>query len=527
DAMRITTSIAATLDGVEVKNTAKVNIAVRENPLLQVIERISSWYKLLKTIAWLTRFASYWRLMHTQRRKCSISVGKLTPEEIQQAETDILCLVQSNAFPEEFRFLADKNLTRRSRRRTALSRLNPVLINGLLRVGGRLSNAAIPLDMKHPIIIPKNHHVSKLIAWYYHQNEGHAGLSHVISRIRTRFWLVHGTSVVKRVISQCAVCLKLKASRGQQMMSSLPAVRVQPGWYPFSQVGLDYFGPIEVRRGRSDEKRYGCLFTCMQSRAVHIEVAHSMSTDSFMMLLTRFIGRRGAPTDLYSDNGSNFVGAKAELKVWWQSMDQEKISGSLLSKGIRWHFNPPYSSHRGGVWERLVRSVRRLMCTLMTEQPVSDETLSTVFVEIERILNNRPIVPMLRDDVDAVSLCPNDLLLLRGNDGVRLNDTIAERYRRRWKQLQYLASVFWKRWTHEYLPTLQRRQKWINEHRNFKEGDVVLVVSENVRKDSWPLGVVVKCQIDEDGLVRTVDLRTSRGIMTRDVRKVCLLEGAE
>ncbi|KAH9593640.1 hypothetical protein MS3_00000508 [Schistosoma haematobium] len=313
---------------------------------------------------------------------------------------------------------------------------------------------------------------------------------------------------------------------GRQLMAPLPVCRVQPGWYSFSAVGVDYFGPLVVKRGRSLEKRYGCVFTCLQTRAVHIEMTHSLNTDSFIMVLLRFIGRRGKPADIYSDNGSNFVGAVSELRRFVQQLNQQKIDKELSARQIQWHFNPPSSSHRGGVWERMIRSIRRLLLLITREQTLTDETLSTYLIEIERILNDRPLTPIVQDANDKLALSPNSLLLLRECDGIVEEGSIRDKYDKRWKQVNHLANVFWKRWLREYLPSLQKRQKWLVEHRNFQKGDVVIVASDISTRGKWPIGVVEDCEIDDDGRVRTVVVRTNGGLVRRDIRRLCLLEGS-
>ena len=432
-------------------------------------------------------------------------------------------LVQKEAFGSELTIAGDRANT--NLQASTIGKLRPLVMNGHLCVGGRLTNSLLTAENRHPIILPKSHFVTELLIRHYHTLEGHAGVSHLLAVIRQRFWILHGAATVKRMIRRCPLCRRQNAVGMSQLMAPLPAVRVREGWHPFSQVGLDYFGPIEVKRGRSTEKRYGCIVTCLQSRAVHLELAYSMSTDSFLMLLMRFVGRRGPPTDLYSDNGSNFTYANKELKKWLSDLDQRKIDAKLVSRGMQWHFNPPYASHRGGVWERLIRSVRRILTAVCTEQVLDDEGLSSVIVEAERIMNNRPIAPLVHDDPEAAALTPNHLLLLRDNQGLKLKETLLERYKARWKQANYLASVFWKRWSREYLSTMQARQKWMFRGRNLREGDVVLVITESLARGNWPIGIVCKCFQDEDGLVRTVEVRTRNGLIKRDVRQLSFLEG--
>ncbi|CAH8612557.1 unnamed protein product [Schistosoma margrebowiei] len=356
--------------------------------------------------------------------------------------------------------------------------------------------------------------------------QGHAGTSQVLAIIRKWYWIMKATSTVKRVIGMCVTCRRFTMNTGQQLMAPLPACRVQPGWYSFSAVGVDYFGPLVVKRGRSLEKRYGCIFTCLQTRAVHIELTHSLNTDSFIMALLRFIGRRGKPAEIYSDNGSNFVGAVSELRRFVQQLNQQKIDKELSARQIQWHFNPPSASHRGEVWERMIRSIRRLLLLITREQTLTDETLNTYLIEIERILNDRPLTPVVQDANDKLALSPNSLLLLRECDGIVEEGSIRDKYDKRWKQVNHLANVFWKRWLREYLPSLQERQKWLVEHRNFQKGDVVIVDSDISTCGKWPLGVVEDCEIDDDGRVRTVVVRTNGGLVRRDIRRLCLLEGS-
>lgn len=309
-------------------------------------------------------------------------------------------------------------------------------------------------------------------------------------------------------------------------MSPLPLTRVERGWHPFQLVGVDYFGPFIVKHGRKQEKRFGCLFTCLQTRGVHLELSHTLSTDSFVMALMRFVSRRGAPAEIFSDNGSNFVGAVSELRSITRGWSQGKINDKLLSLGIEWHYNPPLASHRGGVWERLIRSVRRVLLSIVTQQTLNDEAMYTLFVEAERIVNSRPLVPLNMDSNDRIALTPNDLLILRSNSTGLLPASLTEGYNRCWRQVNYLTDLFWKRWIGEYLPLLRCRQRWLNRSRNFEPGDVVLVVSDTFSRSRWPLGIIDSCLASEYGLVRTVVVRTANGLYKRDVRKVCLIEGS-
>ena len=197
-------------------------------------------------------------------------------------------------------------------------------------------------------------------------------------------------------------------------MADLPKERLQADLPPFTNVGIDYFGPFEVKRGRSLIKRYGVIFTCMASRAVHLEMAYSLDTSSCIDAIRRFISRRGQVAHIKSDNGTNFVGAERELREALSQLNQEKIQKSLLHSGVKWSFNTPAASHHGGVWERLIRMVRKVLNSILHQQHLDDEGLQTLLCEVEAILNDRPITKASEDPNDLEPLTPNHILLLKG-----------------------------------------------------------------------------------------------------------------
>ena len=475
----------------------------------ELLRRYSSWYKLMKAVAWILRFKLYCVGKWIERDTEGCSRGPITVEELHRSEAVIIQYVQQKAL-----------------KKSDLKKLNPMTRDGLMRVGGRLEHAPIEFEAKHPIILPSRHHVTMLIIRHHHEAVGHSGCDFVLNSVRQRFWVVKGRASVKREIGQCMICKKRSVPRGEQFMAPLPALRVTPDKPPFSFTGVDYFGPLFVKQGRSIVNRYGCLFTCMTTRAVHIEIAHSLDTDSFLGALQRFISRRGKPERLLSDNGTNFKGADRELRGEIEKWNKAKIEDSLLQQEIQWSFNPPGASHMGGVWERMIRTTRRILKVLTNEQLMKDETLSTLMAEVERIINDRPLTPPSSDPTDVEPLTPSKLLLLKQNPCLPpgVFDS-KDQYVRRWyKQAQYLANVFWRRWLKEYLPSLQQRQKWTSHQRNFKAGDLVLLVDDRVSRGKWPLGRVMKVIADGDGDVRSAEVKTATGYKYRPITKLCFLE---
>ena len=306
-------------------------------------------------------------------------------------------------------------------------------------------------------------------------------------------------------------------------MADLPAARVAVDLPPFTNVGVDYFGPVNTRYRRGTVKRWVCLFTCLVTRAVHLEVAFDMSADSFLMAFHRFTARRGKPAVVHSDNGSNFVAAERELRDEVKTINSEKVKSSMLLEAIDWRFTPPYAPHMGGVWERMVQSVKSTLKALITSRLLTDEELLSFTAEAERIVNDRPITKMRSDPRDPTPLSPSDLLLLRGNPST---SPIAERnpLRRRWATVQALANTFYERFLAEYLSGQQSRSKWQRDMPPLQMHDVVLVADEDTPRGQWPLGLVVEVIPSEDGRVRKARVRVAGKERLRPTSQLVFLE---
>jgi len=174
------------------------------------------------------------------------------------------------------------------------------------------------------------------------------------------------------------------------------------------------------------------------------------------------VSRRGSVGHIYSDNGSNFVGAERELKESIRKWNQHAIGDYLHRREIDWHFNPPQASHFGGSWERLVRSVRRVLTSITQKAVFSDEELVTLVTEVEAVVNSRPLTPVTFVESVPRPLSPNDILLLCPDSNLPMAETeSANAHSKHWKRIQLYADHFWRRWVKEYLPTLLPRSKWL------------------------------------------------------------------
>ncbi|XP_013409149.1 uncharacterized protein LOC106172794 [Lingula anatina] len=314
-------------------------------------------------------------------------------------------------------------------------------------------------------------------------------------------------------------------------MSDLPADRLEPA-PPFTYSAVDFFGPIYVKEGRKQMKRYGAMFTCLASRAIHIEVAYSLSTDSFINCYRRFVCRRGPVRLLGADRGTNFIGVKGEQETVFMDMDQDKIRRELLKDHYDWiqfEMNVPHASHMGGVWERMIRSARNALSGLLTAHSdrLDDDSLSTLLTEAEVIVNSRPLTNIDTQSPDSpMPLSPNQLLTLKTKVVMPPTGNFIRKdtyLHRRWRHVQYLANEFWSRWRKEFLPTLQERKKWIRQHRDVQVGDIVLMIDDSAPRNQWPLGRIAESFQSADGYVRKVKLKVRDSTYERPVHKLILL----
>ena len=498
---------------------------IKNDVMCDLVQRYSSWTRLKRATAWLLRYGEY-LLAKARKQEMTHFERSLDVEELQRAERAIVRYVQGREYAKEIRSLQDRNTS--VQKASRLYKLEPLLsAEGILVCGGRSKGRQAGDNPAQPLILPKDHPVTYLLVKHYHEMYGHSGREYLVAMMRQRYWIPGIRTAVRRYLSQCRHCRRLFSSPSIQRMADLPKERLATDQPPFTNVGVDCFGPFTVKLGRRESKRYGCIFTCLTSRAVHIEVLDSMGTSSFINALHRFISRRGNPQTICSDNGTNFVGTEKELHDSMEQWNQRIINKFLSQREIQWRFNPPGASHMGGAWERLIRSIRRILSAVMSQQTASDDALSTMLCLVEGIFNSRPLTMVSDDPMDLEPLTPNHLLLLRPM--LQLPPGVFNSkdcyVRRRWRQVHYLADVFWRRWLREYLPLIQFRTKWRERKSNLSIGDVVLIVDYNTPRNQWLIGRVTNVSVSADGLVRSAQVRTKTSTLTRPVTKLCYLEG--
>ena len=520
----------------EVKKVQVLTTVVREESMATIPARLkyfSDWHRAKKAIAVCLKFKALLqglsKKQHSKEEKQRPFYKTPLVDELRHAELEIIKSIQKEVYTEEIKILqslklygvvTDRTLARTRntsmKKTSSLYRLDPFLDeNGVLRVGGRIKRALVPFDVKHPIILPSKNHVTALLVRHHHERISHQGRGMTLNDLRSHgYWIVGGSSEVATYISKCVTCRKLRGALQEQKMADLPKDRLEPA-PPFTYCGVDLFGPWHIKEGRRELKRYGVLFTCISSRAVHLETVISLETDSFINSLRRFLCRRGPVRQIRCDRGTNFVGAKCELDNALSTIDQSRVRQFLLERNCDWvefQFNVPSASHMGGIWERQIRTVRNVLAVLLDQcgTQLDDESLRTFMAEAEAVVNSRPLtVESLSSPEGVEPLTPNHLLTAKSKvvlppPGVFQR---ADLYlRKRWRRVQHLANEFWTRWKREYLQSLQERQKWTRPRRNLAVNDVVIVKNDNLPRNLWQIARVENVFPDTDGYVRKVKL---------------------
>ena len=314
-------------------------------------------------------------------------------------------------------------------------------------------------------------------------------------------------------------------------MSDLPEAQSAVFDPPITHTGVDYFGPITIKRWKRSrkstgtDKSYGVVFTCLTYRAVHLELAGDLSTDFFIMALHRFTSRRGNPRSMWSSNGQNFVGANQELKFLLKGLDQTAITNNLSIRNIQWHFIPPSSPWIGGAWGSLVKVTKEALKSVTNKWQIREDHLITTLAQIDGTINSRPLTSISDDADDLTVLTTNHFISgrsLNTQGVVDINEKDIDS-RRKWKVVEGLSNIYWKRFI-KYIPSFKVRKKRNKVRRNVKVNDIVLLYESNTPRSYWPLARVIKVNPSKDELVESVTLKLPNTALLRPRNKLCLLE---
>ncbi|XP_048477681.1 uncharacterized protein LOC119694152 [Plutella xylostella] len=469
-------------------------------------EKYSSLHKLVRIVAVCRRFLVY---------KRSHKFGShLTKSEINDA-LDV-CIRQSQ-------LICDME---------KLKSLCPFLDDkGIMRVGGRLQNASLDHDAKHPIILPHKSHFTNLVVDDAHKRTLHGGPTLMLNHLRTKYWIVAAKKLVKAHVHNCVKCVRHAAATKTQYMGQLPESRVTPS-RPFLHSGVDFAGPINVRmskgRGNKSYKGYICVFICMATKAIHLEAISDLTAEGFIAGFKRLVARRGHVSDVWSDNGTNFVGASRELHKLVSAENSSvavEIQEWLSDNSVTWHFIPPHAPNFGGLWEAGVKSTKFHLRRVIGDSTLTYEELATTLAQIEACLNSRPLSILSDDHQDPTPLTPGHFLV--GEPLVIVPERNYELCNiaslKRWQLTQRMVQNFWRRWSNEYLVYCMQRYKWSKVIPEPKLGDIVLIKEDNLPPARWLLGRVVAKHPGSDQLTRVVTLKCNGSLIKRPTSKLCIL----
>ena len=500
----------------EERKTKQCNVTTRhsrDDIIPNILNKHSNFTRAVRVLAWVLRFT-----LHSGTR-----IPFLTTTELAKAKNIIIKYVQESEFADE---ICNLKANRQIDNKSKLLSLNPFLDeDGLLKVGGRLKHANISEEMKHPLIVPHSSHLTNLIIDQAHCATFHAGARMTLAYTRQRYWIIGGNRAVKNRLHTCTICKKHKAMKQHQLMGQLPSSRSNPA-RPFHHTGVDFTGYVDIKlnkgRGAKTTKGYIAVFVCMATKAVHLEIVSDMTTSAFLAALKRMASRRGKPQQMYSDNGTNFVGANRALQREFkkQKTFHEDFWCEINEMGINWSFICPGWPSAGGLWESAVRSLKHHLRRVVGEQKLTFEEYSTLLAQLEACLNSRPLCALTEDPDDLDYLTPSHFLS-SGPILTILNTEEDERYR--WKRTQSIYKDIWKRWQSEYLSQLTARSKWLRPQENIKLNDVVIINEPNLPAGRWMLGRVTEVHPGADGYVRVVTLKTKSGYIKRPVIKLAIL----
>lgn len=491
-----------------------------------LLNRFSSLTKAKRVMAYCMRFIN-----KSKKTTTKTTTTYLNTTELNEALNLYIKNCQSINFSEEIKKIREKqDLPRNSKIRSLTPYLDE---HGLLRVGGRLNQSdLLTFNQKHPILIAKQCELARLIIADAHKNTFHGGPQATLCHVQTRYWIIGAKQLIKAHYRNCVICVKNAAITKSPLMGQLPPARITPS-RAFSNSGVDYAGPIQIRtskgRGHKSYKGYIALFICMATRAIHLEVVSDLTSEGFLQAFKRFVARRGHCSHLWSDNGTNFIGASTELKrhcVAEQNQMLTEVAKALANNQCEWHFIPPHSPNFGGLWEAGVKSVKYHLARVIGNATLTYEEMATVLSQIEACLNSRPLSAVMDDPEKLTVLTPGHFLI--GEAILTVPDLNFETGNvsslRRWQHTQRVFQSFWRQWSQEYLTKfLQRYSPRSTNAQQPKVGDIVVIKEDNLPPCRWLYGRVIAVHPGLDQIVRVVTLKTKSGSLKRPTCKLCIL----
>ena len=483
----------------------------------KLVKRFSSWKKLQKLFLCILRMS---HPKHKKFRKQPRSV-----EEDRMIDQFLFLISQRRHFFEEMTAVQNKLSVDKSSSLVKHSLIVDEL--GFLRTITRFDYSHVKeFEERRPIVLAHHCPIVELYVLHLHDKFYHAGPTFIMGMLNREFYLVHGKKEVKRILLKCfhRGCLK-PVALGDQQMAPLPATRID-NMTCYHNVSVDLFGPIVIKAHENNDKVtkkvYGCIFTCLVSRGIHLELMPSMGTDAFLDAFRKFCARKGCPTEMYSDNALYFKAADKELRALFSSISWSKISNYAREKGITWTFSVPLAPFKNGVTERLVQTVKRPLRKLLAGHLMTFSQLEVILIEIEAMVNCRPLAELAQTGTKV--LTPSELHIGRPLSILPLPKKAPTlNYTAHWKRRKLLMQKFWSIWQHEYLNSFRIRKRWTNP----RELDLLhklVITNDKASFNEWKIGRIIRILPSKDNLVRNVEVLLPNGPLIRPIQQLSLIE---
>ena len=505
-------------------------IADNEPPCGIDVNRYSSLIKLLRVTALVVKF--------TRLLKKSVQTPLcITSSDIEEAEQLWLVHIQRKHYTKDYDDIANA-------KPSGLQRQLGLYLDDkrILRCKGRLDNSCLTEGARRPILLPHKDRFTVLVIENAHQQSLHYGVSQTLAKTREKYWITRGRSVVKSTIRQCRMCRRYAATSYRvPEMPPLPSSRVNES-SPFDKVGLDYLGPLNIKHPQGIQKRWLCLFTCMNTRAIHMELIQDLTTEEFLMCFRRFISQRGTPSEITSDNATQFkLASKVISDVWKNVLKSDDVQSYVSTRGIKWNFIVELAPWMGGFYERLVGVVKSSLRKSLGRKLLTQIQLQTLIKEIEATVNSRPLVYVESDLESNITISPSHFLSLNPKTGIPSEDdedtdafvpveTTKDKLLKTWKKGQKALDEFWKIWREEYLVSLRERTQTLLRSGRFKATEIpkvgdVVQIKENCARGCWKVGRVAELVPSSDGHIRSVKVTLpNRKVLGRPLKLLYPLE---
>lgn len=495
------------------------------NMIFNIVEKSKTFIEAKRKIASITKLIS---LCKAKVSKSQHLISHIGLSDLKNAESIIAREYQRVYMPCEFRLLSTgKNIQKSSKYHSSSPFWHAD--QQVIRGGGRNQNANVHYNQRHPIILPKCP-LSHILAREAHRQLMHAGKDSIIVSVKLRYHPLSFASIARNVVKKCNECFRNNVKFAEQFMAPLPASRVNPA-PAFHITGIDFAGPFSIKtsklRNAKIDKAYLALFICFATKAVHLEVVSSLTTEDFTMALNRFINRRGRPFQIWTDHGGNFLGCNNELQRVHDFLKAKRKDFTSYFNGleIQWKYIPPRSPNHGGLWEANIKIAKRHLYTTYMDANLTFEELTTVCTRIEAVMNSRPLISATDDPNDFRVITPSHLICGKSITSLPEADLSDCKFQtlQRYDRVLKIQQEMWKLLMREHIATHRQRQKNRVICNNVHPGLKVLLHVDNTPSLHWPVGKIVQVYPGRDNLIRVVDVQTADGIYKRAISKIAVL----